>query len=715
MDAFFDPGSIAVVGASRSAEKLGHVVLSNILRGGFEGEVYPVNPNAESIEGRACFRDVRSIGKAVDLAVIVVPAGSVPGAVRQCAEAGVKAAVIVSAGFREVDEAGARHEKSIVETARRRKMRVLGPNSLGLLVPSRRLNASFVRDPPPAGPVGYVSQSGAMLSAILDGAAERGIGFSKVAGIGNKADVDELAVLKAFGEDESTRVVAGYLESIESGEAFVREAERVSARKPIVLLKAGASEAGALAATSHTGRLISHEAVYESAFDRAGVIRVESVREQLEVVAALSGQPLPRGGRVGVVTNAGSAGIIAADAIDRVGLSPAALGEKTRKRLGRSLPAEARARNPVDVLGDADAARYRAAMEAVGSDESVDGVVVLLTPQARTDPDAIAAAVVEAAGSQGRKPVLAAFMGGSLVEAAGRTLRGAGVPTYDGPDAAVRTMRRMVDYRKWLDRPARVVKLFPVNRHRVGRVIDRHVRRGEAVVGETETKEVLEAYGFVTPTGDVANSSEQAADIADQIGYPVVMKVWSPDIVHKTDVGGVRLGLTGRREVIDAYDLMMYRVPRRAPGAHLLGVLVQEMVGSGREVILGMSRDPRFGPLMMFGMGGVFVEVLNDVAFHLAPLTADEAREMLSGTRTWRMLRGERGEEGVDVDALAEALQRVSQLATEFPRIEEMDINPLVVGPPGHSPVAVDGRLRLSVDQGGGAGGPGGARDGGRA
>jgi acetyltransferase len=298
------------------------------------------------------------------------------------------------------------------------------------------------------------------------------------------------------------------------------------------------------------------------------------------------------------------------------------------------------------------------------------------------------------------KPVIAAFMGGAKVEAANRELRASGVPTCDGPDAAVRTLSRMVGYARWKARPARVVKLFPVNRHRVERIIDRHVRRGEADVGETESKEIIEAYGFATPRGGVATSAQQAADIADQIGYPVVMKVWSPDIVHKTDVSGVRLGLTSRTEVIDAYDLMMYRIPQRAPGAHLLGVLVQQMVGGGQEVILGMSRDPRFGPLMMFGMGGIFVEVLGDVAFHLAPLTAEEAREMLSSTRTWRMLRGERGQERVDVEALAECLQRLSQLVTEFPRIEEMDINPLVVGPPGVSPIAVDASIRLSLEAG---------------
>jgi acyl-CoA synthetase (NDP forming) len=433
---------------------------------------------------------------------------------------------------------------------------------------------------------------------------------------------------------------------------------------------------------------------YESAFKRAGVIRCDSIKEQFDFAQAFASQPLPKGPRVAVITNAGGPGIMAADAIEQEGLTFAKLTEETTKKLATGLPPAANIYNPVDVLGDALADRYEFALDIVLDDPGVDSAVVLLTPQAMTQAKETAEAVVRIAGRKG-KSVLACFLGVQKVEAGLHVLRQGNVPQYDSPESAVATLRVMTDYVRWRNRPKRVVRLFPVNRRKVESIVERHLRQGILDIGEAESKEILEAYGFVTPRGSIATTAEQAGNIAEQLGYPVVLKIWSPDILHKSDVGGVKVGLKSEQEVKDAFDLMMYRIPKKRPEAHILGVLVQEMVRSGREVILGMHRDPQFGPLMMFGMGGIMVEVLKDVSFYLAPLTAEEAKQMLLSTKTYHILQGVRGQEGVDIEAIAEGLQRLSQLVTEFPQIREMDINPYVVGVPGTTSIAVDARISL--------------------
>ena len=552
-----------------------------------------------------------------------------------------------------------------------------------------------VGDLPRPGQIGYFSQSGALVAAILDMAREKGMGFSKMVSLGNKADVNELDVLRAFAQDPDTRVIAGYLESITNGDAFVREAERISQSKPILLMKSGGTGAGSQAASSHTGSLAGDEAAYECVFERAGIIRCGSIKSQFDIAQAVAHQPLPRGPSIAVVTNAGGPGIMAADAVERQGLTFAKLADETFKKLAAALPPAANVQNPIDVLGDGLADRYELAIKAALADPNVDSVLVLLTPQAMTECDATARTVARLAAGRDGKPVLACFMGGPKVAKARDILREGGVPNYDSPESAVDVIKAMADHVRWRARPKRVVKLFSVNRRKVEQIVGRSLRRSVTEVGEAESKEILEAYGFLTPKGAVATTAEQAANIADQIGYPVVMKIWSPDISHKSDVGGVRVRLADAQEVRDAFDLMMYRIPKRAPDATILGVLVQEMCRSGQEVILGMSRDPQFGPIMMFGMGGILVETLKDVSFYLAPLTAEEALEMLVSTKTYRLLKGVRGREGVDIGAVAEGLQRLSQLVTEFPQIQELDINPYVVGPEGTTPVAVDARIAL--------------------
>jgi len=695
LESFFNPKSIAIVGASRQKGKVGYEILVNIIEAGYQGSIYPVNPKADTIEGLKCYRDLQSIGQVPDLVVIIIPAKFVPEIMQQCANVGAKSVIIITAGFKEVGEEGLKLEQQVVQIARRAGIKIIGPNCLGIIAPANKLNASFGGDLPAEGVIGYLSQSGALLAAILDMANANSIGFSKLVSIGNKADVDELDLIKALGEDKDTKVIAGYLESITDGNAFVNQAERISHDKPILLMKSGGTQAGAQAASSHTGSLAGSETAYECVFERAGVIRCDSIKEQFDYAQAFADQPLPAGPSVAVITNAGGPGIMAADAIERVGLSFAKLADETIKTLASKLPPAANLNNPVDVLGDALADRYAFALDVVLGDPNVDIVLVLLTPQAMTESAATAEVLVKLSDGKHNKPILACFLGAEKVRDGVMILRQGKVPQYDAPESAVATIKAMADYVRWRTRPKRVVKLFPVNRRKVENIIDRHLRKGVREIGETESKEILEAYGFVTPKGSVAATAEQAANIAQQLGFPVVLKIWSPDILHKSDVGGVKIGLNSEKEVKDAFDLMMYRIPKKMPEADILGVLVQEMCSGGKEVILGMNRDPHFGPLMMFGMGGIMVEVLKDVSFYLAPLTAEEAKQMLVSTKTYQMLSGVRGQEGVDIETIAEGLQRLSQLVTEFPQIKEMDINPYVVGPAGTTAIAVDARMSV--------------------
>jgi len=666
-----------------------------MIEAGYKGKIYPVNPQADTIEGLKCYPDLESVKQVSELVIIIVPAKIVPAVMQQCAKIGTRAVIIITAGFKEVGKEGRELEEQITQIARQAGIRVVGPNCLGLIVPANNLNASFGGDLPAAGGIAYISQSGALLAAILDMANANGIGFSKLVSIGNKMDIDELDVIKVLGADPDTKVIAGYIESVNDGNAFVREAERISHEKPILLIKSGGTEAGANAATSHTGSLAGSETAYESAFERAGIIRCNSIKQQFDYAQAFANQPLPTSLRVAVITNAGGPGIIAADAIERKGLTFAKMNDQTVSKLASELPPAANLYNPIDILGDALADRYEFALSVVLDDPGVDIVMLLLTPQAMTEVAATAEAVVKITRQKPAKPILTCFLGARKVAEGVKILRDGKIPQYDATDSAVTTIKVMVDYVRWRSRPKRVVKLFPVNRRKVEGVVERHLRQGIREIGETESKEILEAYGFVTPKGFISATSEQAVNIAQQLGFPVVLKIWSPDILHKSDVGGVKIGINNEQEVKDAFDLMMYRIPQKRPEAHILGVLVQEMCKSGKEVILGMNRDPHFGHLMMFGMGGIMVEVLKDVSFYLAPLTAEEAKQMLINTKTYQMLKGMRGEEGVDIEAIAEGLQRLSQLVTEFPQIQEIDINPYVVGPEGTTPIAVDARMSI--------------------
>ncbi|MBN1557226.1 MAG: acetate--CoA ligase family protein [Lentisphaerae bacterium] len=692
-DPLLEPESVAVVGASRSAGKVGHTILANLLRSRFPGAVIPVNPSAESILDLPCYASLEAYGKPVDLCIVVVPFAAVPDAVSDAVRAGAGAVIVITAGFKEVGEAGAEAERRIAEQCRAARVRLLGPNCLGVINTHRPMDASFAKKFPERGAISFISQSGALMSAILDTAAERRLGLSKLISIGNKADLDETDLLTALAGDETTRVIVGYLESIANGNAFIKAAERTASRKPVVIFKSGVTRAGVQAASSHTGSLAGADIAYGAAFKRAGVIRADTFEAMFDFSTAFAMQPLPAGNRVAVITNAGGPGIMAADAVEGAGMTMAELDRAASDALKALLPPAASVANPIDVLGDADAERYAAALKTALEDPGVDACVVLLTPQAVTEPAATAQAIADRASRE--KPILVSFMGGEDVGEARRLLTAAGVPDYPSPERAIASLKAMCEYNAWLRRPPRVVTRFPVNRRRVERIIRRHVRTRQWQVGEAFAKDILRAYDFTVPPGDAAATSGDAVEQAEKIGYPVAMKIMSPDIVHKSDIGGVRLNLASPEEVRDAFDLMMMRIRQAVPSASITGVYIEKMCGRGREVILGMTRDPQFGPMLMFGLGGIFVEVMKDVTFHIAPITADEAMQMLESTKSFALLKGVRGQRSVDLSAIAEALQRISQLATDFDCIAEMDINPFIVGRVGEDSVAADARIRL--------------------
>jgi acetyl coenzyme A synthetase (ADP forming)-like protein len=694
LESLLYPNTMAVIGASRNPGKVGHAVVANLLQTGFKGTIVPVNPQAGEVLGLKCYASLEAFGKDVDMAVVVVPPTAVKRAIEDAIRASAKAVVVITAGFREVGPEGAQLEQELVDLCSNAGVRLMGPNCLGVLNIHHRMNATFTACVPPAGTISVISQSGALCVAILDWAVKEKLGLGKVLSIGNKADLNEADFLQALAEDKQTNVIASYLESIKDGNKFLQVAEEAAAIKPVVILKVGTTQAGAKAASSHTGSLAGADMAYGAAFKRAGVIRAENFEQLFDYAQAFAAQPLPRGNRVAVITNAGGPGIMAADAAETIGLRMAPPAEAIRQRLREALPAAASIGNPVDVIGDADPDRYLNAFELVQQDETIDGIIVLVTPQNMTRPAELAKRLI--AAHKGAKPVLAAFMGGEEVAAAKDQLMAAGIPNYPSPERAVAALKAMCDYAAWRRRPPRVVTRYGVNRRRVNRVLQWHVRSGNKQVGEVEAKEILRAYDFNILAGQIARNADEAVEIAERIGFPVVLKISSPDIIHKSDFGGVRINLANAEQVRDAFDLMMVRIQRRAPTAHLRGAFVEKMGTRGREVILGMTRDPNFGPLLMFGLGGIFVEVMKDVTFYLAPVTQDEAMQMLKGTRSYALLQGARGQAPVDLEAIASALQRISQLATDYPQIMELDINPFIVGPVGTQAYVADARMTLA-------------------
>jgi acetyltransferase len=697
LESLLYPDSIAVIGASAKPGKVGYAVMSGLVDAGYEGRIVPINPKADEILGVKSFKNLEEYGEDVALSVIAVPTRAVKEAVGDSIRRGAKSVIVITAGFKEVGPEGAELEAEIARMCSQKGVRLMGPNVLGLINTHHNMNASFASQMPTPGGISIISQSGALCTAILDWSVGRHLGLGKLISIGNKADLNETDFLQVLARDDDTKVIAGYLESIENGEEFLTAAEETCSTKPVVILKVGTTQAGAKAASSHTGSLAGGDIAYGAAFRRSGVIRADNFEELFDYATALYMQPLPVGERVAIITNAGGPGIMAADACEKIGLQVSRLSDETVDELRKSLPAAASAINPIDVLGDADPERYAAAINAAQADDRIDAIIVILTPQAMTKPLETAEAVARCA-SQGEKPVLAAFMGGTDVTPGREFLTKCNLPDYPSPERAAKTLRAMCDYAAWRRRPPRVVTRFPVNRRRVERIISRHTRAGVAQIGEVKGKEILRAYDFNVPEGRLITGAETAVEYAERIGFPVAMKIVSPDIIHKSDVGGVKVNLYSGPAVRDAFDLMMLRVHRSYPEARIDGVYLEKMCPPGREIILGMTRDPLFGPMLMFGLGGIFVEVMKDVAFHLAPITNEEAMQMLKETRSYALLEGARGQARVDLKSIASALQRISQLGTDFPQIQELDINPYIVGPVGSDPFVADARMTVKLN-----------------
>ncbi len=697
LESLLYPDSIAIIGASANPGKVGYAVLSGLIEAGYEGKIVPVNRKADELLGLANYKSLDEYGDDVDLSIIAVPTPAVKDAVAASLRKGVGAIIVITAGFKEVGPEGAELEADIARMCRQKGVRLMGPNVLGLLNTHHKMNASFASQMPEPGGISIISQSGALCTAILDWATGRHLGLGKLISIGNKADLNETDFLRVLARDEETKVIAGYLESIENGEEFLTAAEETCSTKPVVILKVGTTQAGAKAASSHTGSLAGGDIAYGAAFRRSGVIRADNFEELFDYATALYMQPLPGGERVAIITNAGGPGIMAADACEKIGLQVSRLSDSTVDELRRSLPAAASALNPIDVLGDADPDRYAAAINAAQADDHIDAIIVILTPQAMTKPLETAEAVARCA-SEGAKPVLAAFMGGVDVTPGREFLTRCSLPDYPSPERAAKTLKAMCDYAAWRRRPPRRVTRFPVNRRRVERIISRHMRAGLANISEVRAKEILGAYDFNIPEGRLLTGVEQTIEYAERIGFPVAMKIVSPDIIHKSDVGGVKINLYSAQAVQDAYELMMLRVSRGYPDARLDGVYLEKMCPPGREIILGMTRDPLFGPMLMFGLGGIFVEVMKDITFYLAPITHDEAMQMLKDTRSYALLEGARGQARVDLDAIASGLQRISQLGTDFPQVLELDINPFIVGPVGVDPFVADARITIKLE-----------------
>jgi acetyltransferase len=698
LDAIFQPRSIAVIGATEKEGSVGRTILWNLLSSPFGGTVYPVNPTRPAILGVKAYPSIDAIGEPVDLAVIVTPAKSAPQLVVDCGEAGVKGIIIISAGFKEVGPEGVELERRVLEAARRYGIRVVGPNCLGVMNPIGRMNATFAAGIANPGRVGFISQSGALLTAILDWAAHEDVGFSSIVSLGSMLDVGWGDVIDYLGDDPNTDSIVIYMETIGDARAFLSAAREVAMTKPIIVIKPGRTEQAAKAAASHTGSLTGSDDVLDAAFRRAGVLRVDSISELFEVSEILAKQPRPRGRKLSIVTNAGGPGVLATDALIGGGGELTEISEDTMAALNEVLPAVWSHNNPIDIIGDAPPDRYAKALEIAAADPEADGLLVILTPQAMTDPTATARALVKHARIEG-KPVLASWMGGADVAEGAAILREAGIPTFAYPDTACILFNHLWRYADRLKSLYETPRLPGApergeSREEVDRIIADVAEEGRTLLTEYESKKVLAAYGIPITDTELALTPEEAVAAAEDMGYPVVAKLLSRTITHKTDVGGVCLNLRTAENVRDAFEKIRDSVTAKAGAEHFEGVTIQPMINwTGYELIVGSSPDPQFGPVLLFGMGGQLVEVFRDRALALPPLNMTLAEHLIDSTTISKALRGVRGRKAVDREALAALLVRFSELVAEQPRIAEIDINPLLASP--ERVIALDARVVL--------------------
>ncbi|BCS89387.1 acetate--CoA ligase family protein [Pseudodesulfovibrio sediminis] len=683
LNSLFNPNSIAVVGASRSPLKLGHIILSNLVTAGYRGTIYPVNPAGGEILDLPVINSIAALPKPPDLGIIVLPRKQVLAAMEELAEANVSAICVISAGFRETGRDGFELEMEMAELARKKKITLLGPNSLGLINTTIGLDATIAQAKPTKGSIAFFSQSGALCSAILDWADGESIGFSKFVSLGNKAGISEADVLESLGDDPETKVIIGYLESVDDGQNFLQTARIVTEKKPVIMIKAGTTQAGARATSSHTGSIAGSHVASTAAFKQAGIIEVDNLESLFDLARAFAKQPLPEGPNLAVVTNSGGPGILAADACEAVGLNLARPSQETLDKLTQALPPFASIYNPIDIIGDARADRYKATLEAVAEDTMSSAILVLLTPTASAEIVETAQAIIDTAKTC-EKPIFACFMGDQRISPGRDLLREAGIPCYGYPEPAIQAIAAMYTHYGWKTRPYPVEVCFRRDKGKAEWTIKKTRKIGLSELPFAEAMDIAAAYELPVPETRLVRTSEQAVRAAKKLGYPVALKVVSPHLSSRSDVDGVALNLQSPRDVRDAWLAITSRTQRKRPDAYITGCLVQTMGPvKAREVIVRFTQDPQFGPLVSFCLAGPSSEVLGDISYRLAPLTLQDVQDIVREIKSFPLLRGARGEEPVNLAAIEDILLSMSQMATDFPDIREAELNPVLVDAEG--------------------------------
>jgi len=699
LDKLLHPESVAIIGASPDKKKVGYAALRNMVLSGFKGRLYAINPKADQygeIEGVKVYASINDIEDEVDLAVICIPARFIPSLMEDLGQKGVKYAAVITAGFKETGSEGAELEKKIVEIARKYGVRIVGPNILGVVDTSAPMNASFAERSPIKGDVAFLSQSGALLTGILDWSCAEGIGYSSFVSLGNKADLDETDFIEALADDEHTLAIFAYLESISRGPDFVKVCKSVTRKKPVIVIKSGRSIAGARAASSHTGSMAGADTTYNVAFEKAGVIRADDSQELFDMAFAFSFMPIPEGNKIVIITNAGGPGILATDAAEKSGLELATLSTEFKDKLKSFLPPAANFNNPIDALGTAQAEDYGKVLELSLLSDDVDGVILILTPQAMTEDQETADKIIEIRNKYPHKPIITVFIGGEILGPSIYQLKKNKIPCFPHPERGVRAMGALAEYDQIRKRPVDdEIPNLDRDKEQVRSIFDKVKSEGRKNLLGTEAINIAKAYGINVPNTKLARSKEEAASLAEEIGFPVVMKITSPDIIHKTDIGGVRLNIKSKEEATKTYEEITAKAKEHYPETKLLAVDVQKMEKIGKELIVGSMKDPQFGSLVMVGLGGVYTNFFKDVAFGLAPLTKLESEKMLQRTKTYALLKGVRGEPPSDIAAVNDTLLRVSLLVNDFPEIEELDINPFFVYEEGKGVSALDVKITL--------------------
>jgi len=691
---FFNAKGVAVLGASSNPRKLSYGILENLLINGYQGAVHPVNPNATEILGKKAYSSIAEVPDPVDLAVVVLPVTVIKDTITAIGERGIKTVVIISGGFKELGPEGAEIEESVKKIAQSYGMRVVGPNCVGTIDVRTGLNSTFIKGVPPAGPIAFISQSGAIGGGVIDLVINSKIGFSHFASLGNEMDVTETDMLEYFAEDDQVKVIAMYVEGIQDGPRFMRVAREVSRKKPIVFLKAGKNDAGAKAVSSHTGSLAGSYTAYQAALWQSGVIEVDTINELFNLAWALGSQPLPKGKRVAITTNAGGAAALAADSLDFNGFQLAKIDADVQARLREKLNPSAQVSNPVDMLGSVSPEDYLWSLGNLDTDEGVDVLLPILVPQSLVDTLGVAKAWVEI-DQKTDKTLLTCLMGERSTGESEQVLNQNNVPVFKYPDQAGPVLKGMWKYKEILEKkPFSQVSYEKADQH--GLEIARQAIGERKVIGEYESRLLLDAYGIPNVPGGLAKTVDEAVEIAEGIGYPVVLKIVAEGLIHKSDAGGIVLNIQNSEDLRVAYRALLERIRTNEPSADIVGAMVEKMAAKGVEVIVGMRRDQTFGPLMMFGMGGTMVELLKDISFKVAPLTEEDVDEMIASTLAGKLLQGYRGAVKGDLGAVKEVIIRLSQLCLDNPDIAEIEINPLVVYPEGQGVISIDSRMILA-------------------